>query len=73
MPLFKKKTPQISYDPETQEPAVRRSICTGETTAGFKELHAPGKYREVMLIRSPHDLEEFMKTYGIEETPKTEY
>ena len=36
MPFFKKKTlPPLPYDPETQEPAVRRSICTGEMTVGF--------------------------------------
>jgi hypothetical protein len=69
----KKRAKTPGYDPNEVVPVLHRSICTGETTAGFKELHAPGKYREVMLIRSPRDLEEFMKTYGIEETPKTEY
>ncbi len=30
MPLFHKKSPPpFPYDPDTQEVAVRRSICTG--------------------------------------------
>ena len=31
-----KKKPQHSYNKETQIPVLRKSICTGETTAGFK-------------------------------------
>ncbi len=65
MPLFKKKTPQISYDPETQEPAVRRSICTGEMTVGFID-RATGKFHELMLVDS-RGLEEFRRAVGKEE------
>ncbi len=60
------------YDVETQTPILRKSICTGETTAGFKDRKT-GKYTEIMLIRSARDLSEFMETYGVTETPKTEY
>ena len=37
MALFgmRRKKPTVTYDPDTQQPAVRRSICTGEMTAGF--------------------------------------
>ena len=35
MPLFHKKEKPLPFDPERQEPAVRRSICTGEMTLGF--------------------------------------
>lgn len=65
MPLFKKKTPRISYDPETQEPAVRRSICTGEMTVGFID-RATGKFHELMLVDS-RGLEEFRRAVGKEE------
>ena len=71
MPLFRKETP-IPFDPETQEIAVRKSICTGETTAGFRDLKT-GRFTEIMLIRTPRDLAEFMEQYGVEETPKTVY
>lgn len=66
----KQKTPK--YDASVEKPILRKSICTGETTAGFKEL-ATGRFYEVMLIRTPRDLEEFMEQYGISETPGTEY
>ncbi|MBR2561466.1 MAG: aspartate dehydrogenase [Eubacterium sp.] len=51
---------------------LRKSICTGETTAGFRDL-ATGKYTEVMLIRDEKDLQQFMKEYGLTERPETEY
>ena len=53
------------YDPEAVRPVIRASICTGEQTAGFKNLQN-GKFEEVMLIRNRRDLEEFKKRYGIE-------
>ena len=63
MPFFKKKTlPPLPYDPETQEPAVRRSICTGEMTVGFIDK-ATGKFHELMLVDS-QGLEEFCRRVG---------
>ena len=68
----KKKKPQQSFDPSAFKPVLCKSICTGETTAGFLELHG-GRFREVMLIRSDRDLAEFMETYGLESIPETIY
>lgn len=68
----KKKQPQKRYDEQAVEPVLRKSICTGETTAGFKDRQS-GKFREVMLIRSERDLKEFMDSYGVDERPRTEY
>ena len=31
----RKKKPVKKYDPETQEPILKKSICTGEMTVGF--------------------------------------
>ena len=70
--LFKKRSKPKRYDPETQQPVLRKSICTGETTAGFKDRKT-GRYTEYVLIRNQRDLDEFMQTYGIETVPKTEY
>lgn len=68
MSLFRKKEmPVMSYDRETQEPALRCSICTGEQVAGFRDRKT-GDFTEIMLIRTPADLEAFRKQYGIEET-----
>ena len=66
MSLFRKKSPPaISYDPKTQEPAVRSSICTGEMTVGFLDRKT-GKFREYELARSQGEVEAFCKRVGIE-------
>ena len=60
-----KKTPEPAYDTAALEPVIRSSICTGEKVAGFREKET-GRFREVSLIRSPADLEDFKRRYGIE-------
>lgn len=68
--IHRKQSPIIAYDSATQRPVLHVSICTGETVAGFKDL-TTGGFEEVMLIRTPADLETFKKMYGIEgEIPK---
>ncbi len=63
--LFRKKSTQHQdYDKENLEPAILCSICTGEQTAGFRNIHN-GKFTGVMLIRSDKELEAFKKTYGL--------
>ena len=62
MSLFSKKS-HISFDPDVFEPAVRKSICTGEMTAGFVEKET-GKFRDVKLVKSQAELEEFMHEIG---------
>ena len=59
------------FDPEKEYAVVRSSICTGEKVAGFKS-RTDGHFTEVMLIRSPGDLEEFKEKYGVDSL-KTEY
>ena len=58
-----------AFDPEKEEPAIRCSICTGEQTAGFRD-RSSGHFREIMLIRTPQDLESFKKEYGVTECKK---
>ena len=73
--LFSKKKEEPvrkHYDPETQKPAIRCSICTGEQVAGFQDLKT-GKFLEIQLLRRPEDLEQFKKEYGITEDPKKFY
>ena len=69
--LFHRKEKK-TFDPAARQPMLHKSICTGETAAGFREL-ATGKFTEEMLIRSPEDLKAFMDTYGLKEVPPTEY
>ena len=72
MGLFKKKKAQQSYDKENKKPVITASICNGEQVAGFKDIHT-GKIEEVMLIKSPTDLEHFNAMYGIDEEIVKEY
>ena len=65
----KQKVKVIPYDHETQKPIVHCSICTGEQAAGLKDLKT-GKFTEVMLIRTPGDLERFKAMYGLEQVAK---
>ena len=70
--FFKKKNNQKTYDQTNEKPVIRASICTGERTAGFQDIHT-GKFTEVMLIRNDKDLSEFKGTYGITEDIETIY
>ena len=72
MGLFKKKIVTRSYDMENKKPVIKASICNGEQVAGFKDIHT-GKIEEVMLIKSPADLEKFKVIYGIKEEITKEY
>ena len=53
-----------SYDKEKTKPAIRCTICTGEKVAGFLNTRS-GQFEEIALLRTPKDLEDFKKTYGI--------
>ena len=57
-------SPVSAFHPEDETPVLLCSICTGEQTAGFKNLHT-GKFTGVMRISSPKDLESFREQYGI--------
>ena len=67
MSLFsKKKQPKPSpFPPDTYEPVLRSSICTGETTACFRNRET-GKLHEVVVIRDQSDLQEFGRQYGVD-------
>ncbi len=64
--------PAAAWDPAKQRPVIRCSICTGEQVAGFRDL-ASGHFQEVMLLRSPRDLERFKAEWGITEEIAKEY
>ena len=66
-----KSQPEIPYDPQTQYPIVKSSICTGEKVAGFRDKNG-SHFTEVMVIRTPDDLNRFKAMYGLE-TVTTEY
>lgn len=65
MGLFKKKTlPPLPFDPKKQEAAVRKSICTGEMTAGFIDRET-GAFHELMRVDQA-ELEAFMRRCGVD-------
>ena len=71
MSLFKRrKASDIHFDPQTQIPTVRKSICTGEMTVGFIDK-ASGKFTDLMCVDAK-GLEAFMREIGVEEV-KTIY
>ena len=72
MGLFKKKTVKKSYDRDHMKPVIRASTCTGEQVVGFKDLQT-GNMKEIMLIKSPKELENFKSMYGITEEIEKEY
>lgn len=72
MGLFKKKFVAKSYDNKNMKPVIKASICNGEQVAGFKNMNT-GKIEEVMLIKTPEDLESFKNMYGINEEITKEY
>ena len=57
--------PVPSYDASKKTPVIRCSICTGEQVAGFQDRDS-GRFEEIMLIKSPQDLQAFRLKYGIE-------
>lgn len=67
--FFKKKQTFKDYDRQNLKPVIQCSICTGEQTAGFQNIHT-GRFTGISLIRSEQDLENFMNTYGIETIEK---
>lgn len=65
MAFFRKKQPAApKYDPETQEPAVRKSICTGEMTVGFVDKKT-GAFHDLMLV-DRQGLQDFKEQLGVD-------
>lgn len=61
-----------TYDKDNKKPVIKASICNGEQVAGFKDIYT-GKIEEVMLIKSPSDIDIFKKMYGIDDEIAKEY
>ena len=64
--IKKKKTVDIKYDPDKEQPVIKTSICTGEKVAGFMDKTSK-RFRDVMLIRSSDELEGFCEACGIKQ------
>ncbi len=63
--MFGRKKEKISsYDPATQKPVIKCSICNGEQVAGFCDIKT-GAFSDIMLVTGEADLNDFRKAYGI--------
>ncbi len=60
----KKERVRKEWDSSKKTPAIRSSICTGEQVAGFIDKET-GAFEDVMLLKTPKDLEVFREEYGI--------
>lgn len=69
--LFKRfiREPELPYDPKTQVPILKCSICNGEQVAGFKDIRT-GKFHEEEMIQSPEQLQLFLKRCRIDHIEK---
>ena len=64
MPLFHRRETKLpAYEPAAQQPAVRRSICTGEMTVGFIDRQT-GRFHDVMRVEGRQGLEDFCRGIG---------
>ena len=63
--LFRKRPEGAEpFDLQTQQPAVRKSICTGEMTVGYID-RATGKFHEMMMGPDRGTLEAFFSERGV--------
>lgn len=64
--FHKKESKHKTYDKTQWTPVLKKSICTGETVAGFRDNHT-GKFRDEMLVRNNKDIRSFKELYDIKE------
>ncbi len=70
--MFRRKKPTSGYeefDKTVWKPVLKCSICNGEQVAAFCNRET-GETKEVALIQSPRELQEFLDFYGLEEIEK---
>ena len=51
------------FDLATQQPAMRKSICTGEITVGYID-RATGKFHDMQFAADQHEAERFFRDRG---------
>ena len=63
---LKKRAPRSpkTFDRTLLEPCLRRSICTGEKSAGFRNRET-GRFEEYAAVRTDADLQAFLDEYGL--------
>lgn len=64
MRLFRKRIQTVEWDREVYEPAILKSICTGEETFGFISK-ADGRFHGIEALRSAKDKTSMCERYSI--------
>ena len=64
MSLFRKKSPVKDWDRENTEPAILKSICTGEETFGFIRK-SDGHFTGLETVRTAGEKEALLASYGL--------
>ena len=64
MRFFSKRVQTVEWDREAYEPAILKSICTGEETFGFISK-ADGRFHGLEVLRSTNDRAAMCERYGI--------
>ena len=67
--MFFRGKKKETYDKTGKQAVLMCSICTGEQTAGFKDLKT-GTFEGLMLIKNPADLERFKRLYDVDDLTK---
>ena len=62
--MFRHKPRAPEPWPEGCEPAIRRSICTGEQAIGFREVKS-GRFIEIALLSDEKAERAFRERYGV--------
>lgn len=61
---MQKRCREKTWDRERLEPAIRKSICTGEETFGFVR-RADGSFMDICLLRDDREKDAVLSEYGI--------
>ena len=64
--IGRRRSKARQWDREALEPAIRKSICTGEETFGFVR-RADGSFMDICLLRDMDARKEILSEYGIAE------
>ena len=64
MRFFSKRVQTVEWDREAYEPAIQKSICTGEETFGFISK-ADGRFHGLEVLRSTNDRAAMCERYGM--------
>ena len=64
MRLFRKRIQTVEWDREAYEPAILKSICTGEETFGFIDIR-DGHFTDIQLLKDEKEKAEVLRQWNV--------